>query len=267
MKNTNKTYTVDGVKYQFDSVCFNAFLNYKKFIEAENENKLTKAKISEDLADRLHVSTDAIKNWLYGYNGPSDVEQIKAIGEYFDIDYSVLLRKVEGQNMIDEIKLPFSPEGVALEGIEKRIGDYIETKRCVRNIYHKMLDYVLETKACFEKYQRLEDGEVSEALLEEEGMDNNRLKDLYFELQDEVTRCYLDLSADLYHEIRSYMWGVMFEFHDDVALGKLCGPNYKPTKEEKKKEADRVEEMKNYFSTGFYEDVENLFGYYIVSDD
>lgn len=267
MKNTNKTYVIDGNKYRFDPVSFNAFINVKKYKESDNGNKITKTRITEELADEIHVSTDAIKNWIYGYNGPTDIEQIKAISNYFNIDYLVLLKKVEDHSMVDGIRVSVTAEDVFPIGYEKKIGDYIETKRCIRNIYNKMLAYVLETNKCFKKYQNLKNDEITEETYDEEGADNFRLKDLHCEMIAEVRKYYLDLSTKMYNDIINYMWGVMFDYHDDVAIGKLEGPNYKPTKKEKQKVNDRINEMKNYFDHQFYEDIENLFEAYIVDED
>lgn len=264
MKNTNKTYMVDGSKYQFNSVSFNAFINMKKYNENKNGNKLTKTKITEELADGLHVSTDAIKNWLYGYNGPTDVEQIKAISNYLDIDYLLLLQKVEDENMVEGIKVSVSAEEMLPAGFEKKIGDYIETKRCIRNIFNKMREYVLETEKCFNKYQNLKDDEITDETYEEEAEDNDRLKNIYNELQDEVDSHFLDITFKMHNDIRNYMWGVMFDYHDAIAIGKLEGPDYNPTEDEKKKVQETIEEMRNYFNYQFYKDVEDLFEDYMV---
>ena len=267
MKNTNKAYMVDGSKYQFSSVSFNALINLKKYKDNENGNRITKAIITEELAKNLHVSTDAIKNWLYGYNGPTDFEQVKAISDYLDVDYLVLLQKVEDDNMVEGIKVSVSAEDIFNDGFEKRIGDYIETKRCIRNIYQKMLAYVNETEKCFEKYQNIKDEEINEETYIEEEKDNIRLKDLYCELQDELDKYYLDLSFKLQNDIRNYMWGVMFDYHDEVSIGKLYDCDYKPSDEEKKIVQKKIEEMKDYFNWKFYSDVEDLFKDYMVYED
>lgn len=267
MKNTNKTYVVEGSKYQFSSVNFNAFVNIKKYSENEKGNKYTKSKITEELAETLHVSIDAVKNWLYGVNGPVDVEQVKTISDYLNIDYLALLQKVEDKDMVEGIKVSVSAEDMLPARFEKRIGDYIETKRCIRMIFNKMREYVLETEKCFEKYQNLKDEEITDETYDEEAEDNNKLKKLYCELQDEVENHFLDISFEMNNKLRNYIWGMMFDLHDDVSIGKLEGPNYNPSKEEKKKVQERIEEMKNYFEYQFYIDVEELFEDYMVYED
>ena len=264
MKKTNKTYMGEGSKYQFSSVNFNAFVNMKKYKGNEEGVKFTKAKITEELAEGLHVSIDAIKNWLYGYNGPTDVEQVKAIGEYLDIDYLCLLQKVEDQNMVDEIKLSVSTEDILPAGFEKKIGDYIETKRCIRAIYHKMLMYVVETEKCFSKYQNLKEDEITEQTWAEEDKDNDRLNQLYCEIDDELDKYYLDLPFRMLNDIRNYMWGVMFDYQDAIAIGKKVDSDHKPTEEEKKKTDETIKEMRYYFDVQFYKDIEELFGEYMV---
>ena len=54
--------------------------------------------------------------------------------------------------MVDRIRVAAFTEDMFPSGFEKKIGDYIETKRCIRNIYNKMLTYIDETEKCFNKY-------------------------------------------------------------------------------------------------------------------
>ena len=90
-----KLYEEEGTKYQFDSEKFKVLINQKKLSLNKTHKKTTKAEIMESIAAEMCVSTEAIKNWMYGYNGPSDLEQVKKIGDYFETDYHFLLNKEE----------------------------------------------------------------------------------------------------------------------------------------------------------------------------
>jgi transcriptional regulator with XRE-family HTH domain len=92
-KKAVKLYEEEGTKYQFDSEKFKVLINQKKLSLNKAHKKTTKAEIMESIAEDMCVSTEAIKNWMYGYNGPSDLEQVKKIGDFFETDYHYLLIK------------------------------------------------------------------------------------------------------------------------------------------------------------------------------
>lgn len=92
-KKAVKLYEEEGTKYQFDSEKFQVLVNQKKLSMNKVHKKITKAEIMESIADDMCVSTEAIKNWMYGYNGPSDLEQVKKLGDFFETDYHYLLIK------------------------------------------------------------------------------------------------------------------------------------------------------------------------------
>ena len=82
---TIKLYEEEGTNYQFDSEKFKMLINQKKLYLNQMHKKTTKAEIMESIAGELCVSTEAIKNWMYGYNGPSDIEQVKKIGDCLEV--------------------------------------------------------------------------------------------------------------------------------------------------------------------------------------
>lgn len=128
-----------------------------------------------------------------------------------------------------------------------------------------MLVYVLETQKCFEKYQNLKEDEITNETWDEEGEDNDRLKILYSEMENELDKYYLDLPISMINNLRNYMWGVMFDYHDAVAIGKLENDN--PSESDKNHFKEVVEEMTEYFARKFYEDVAEIFDDYMVHND
>ncbi len=82
-----KSISIDGQVYQFDSEIFR-----KLFDEFKGKRKTLDYEI--ELGDMFSVSGDAIHNWRFGANGPSDLDAIKEIAEYFGLsDYKKLLKK------------------------------------------------------------------------------------------------------------------------------------------------------------------------------
>ena len=85
----------DGKEYVFSSEKFNnAIKKYQKKLEAQNGRIVTKLSIYEDFSNKLYIPLDTIKNWARGRNG-ANLENVKRISEYIQIDYHELLDTVE----------------------------------------------------------------------------------------------------------------------------------------------------------------------------
>lgn len=86
---------VDGKEFVFSCEKFNNVISkYQMKLKAKNGHKASKLSIYEDLSNKLYVSLDAIINWARGRNG-ANLENIKRISEYMQIDYHELLDTVE----------------------------------------------------------------------------------------------------------------------------------------------------------------------------
>lgn len=96
MQKDTKVFNIDGKSMQFDSVSFKAIFSAKckklcmKVLDYENE-----------LGDSLSVSSNAIHNWRFGMNGPSDVETIKQLAVCLEIaDYMLLMKNGKGKTVM-----------------------------------------------------------------------------------------------------------------------------------------------------------------------
>jgi hypothetical protein len=54
--------------------------------ERKKEGKATKMKVYEDLSKACFVDVEAVRNWFRGKNGPSDMDKVVAIADYFGRD-------------------------------------------------------------------------------------------------------------------------------------------------------------------------------------
>ena len=85
----------DGKEYVFSCEKFNnAISKYQNKLKAQNDQKVTKLSIYEDLSNKLYIPYETIKNWARGRNGAS-LENTKLISEYIQIDYHELLDTFE----------------------------------------------------------------------------------------------------------------------------------------------------------------------------
>ena len=91
-KNQTRIFVDNDIQYVFNSLAFRSCVDrYAK------EEKMSKGMIIDDLAKELCVSPDAIRNWKYGKNGPSDLDSIKKAALIFHIDWKLLVKRVNGE--------------------------------------------------------------------------------------------------------------------------------------------------------------------------
>ena len=94
-KGFRKLVDVDGKEYVFSCEKFNkAISTYQNKLQAQNKGRVSRESIYVDMANKLPVSYDAIKNWVRKRNGAT-LECIKPVSEYIQIDYHELLDTVE----------------------------------------------------------------------------------------------------------------------------------------------------------------------------
>ena len=85
----------DGKEYVFSSEKFNDVIStYQNKLQVKNGYKVSKLSIYEDFSNKLYIPLDTIKNWARGRNG-ANLENVKRISEYIQIDYHELLDTVE----------------------------------------------------------------------------------------------------------------------------------------------------------------------------
>ncbi len=98
---TTKTYTENGIKYMFSNEALYRSIKHKQDVcSLSDQKKPSQAKIQKELAASLKASPETVKSWVYGNNSPFDLEQVKAVADFFEIDYhDLLVKKEEEENM------------------------------------------------------------------------------------------------------------------------------------------------------------------------
>ncbi len=94
-KNYRPLYSENDIEYVFST---NALINLisEKYKESRSsESPITKEQIRENLANITCKSPEAVKKWCRGDNGPSDIQVVKDIAKYFEIDFHALLCPME----------------------------------------------------------------------------------------------------------------------------------------------------------------------------
>lgn len=252
MRNINvKTYEENGFQYQFYSQELKVQINQKQNVMRMTGNKVTKAVIIHEIAECCSVSDEAVKNWMYGHNGPSDLEQVKLLGEYFSVEYHQFL-KSEETNML-EVKT-----GI---GVDQDIEQKKYTKSVIREIYQAILNFH-EVCRCDYYHQ--------ERLLQEERYDEYRKAyadadanhtELFYNIEDQLKQSMLDIPEAFYNKLNDYIWGTLFDPCDAEVTASDEGIK------EMQEDPLVVEDgrlLDEYYRSGYIKELRELFDEYIV---
>ena len=256
MKNTCKIYEENGVRYQFASKKLLMQINQKKHNAQSIGEKLTKAKIMNELAEQHCVSVEAVKNWMYGYNGPSDMEQVIKLGKYFDIDYHELLEKEE-EEMAENTKIT----GIVTDWQAQY------TKDKIREIYRAILSYIDSAGFYYRKLNRVDEGLTEEEKTELIGQARPALVALYNNAFNTLESSMLDIPEDMYEKIEEYFW---LDLSDYIDL--ICGSEHTvdeemepdPDIDIEQYEQEAMIRMVEFFGGGYRKELRQLFEDYIV---
>lgn len=278
MKKITKIYEEEGTKYRFDSDKLMLFVNKKKFQEQKKGDKVTKASIMEDLANEMFVSVDAVKSWMYGYNGPSEIDQVKALGEFFHVDYHSMLKmgesKMERTNVMNEAQAQI-------------------TKDCVRTIYKKMVGFVERVRDAWDDYEYMliYDEVVSQeqagAIVSSISEKKQDLRAYMIDILRTIEYDALDLPVDFSERLESYIWDrfsqtievydasplhkeLAFSCFDDEEVdgeGTNNGENSimsEETKSEMEAFSEAIDWEENYYEESYRDDFKKLFADFMI---
>ncbi|MGO5551269.1 hypothetical protein ACTQW9_18685 [Lachnospiraceae bacterium LCP19S3_B12] len=92
----------DGKEYTFNALAFKKELK-RTAVAAKQKGIVSSIEaFKEGLADKIAVTTAAIKQWESGRNGVSDIERVQEIAEYLGLeDYKALLIEVKEERKDD----------------------------------------------------------------------------------------------------------------------------------------------------------------------
>ncbi len=226
----------EGNEYQFDP---KAFQNKMKEVVKMNRSrgkKMTAQQLRLKLAEELNVSEDAIRNWTYGYNGPSDLETIREIAVYFGMEEMELMVGVDQMN---------SKKTIEYSGLQQDI-----SKNVLRNIYAKMCD--VEDMFCAVGFDFSEDDSECKAI--------DPVLVAIFDLRTYMHENYLDIPKsfqkkyrpfdDKFHEFYTNLWANL-DYKKEVAeyaKSHDCDEEHAAWALEEQFVQDYITEMKDLFT-------------------
>lgn len=184
MKKDTKIYNIDGKSMQFDSVSFEQLFKANR-----KKNGLKVLDYEAELGDVLSVSGNAIHNWRFGMNGPSDVETIKQLANYLKIaDFTLLLKS--------------GKEKTTMQISERQ-------KDSLKRIYDAVIEY-LDT---FDKTDGFNDYWHQ---LADKGAKENQIENLLYDIAEkEVHKVELVLAKEYIELYRLPVYGQLEEYISD----------------------------------------------------
>jgi len=164
--------------------------------------------VLEEIADSAHVSVDAIKNWMYAKNGPADLETVKAIATFFNVNYIELLKQQEKKTMLDN-KVMVQDVSIDME----------KTKDVIRVVYQKMSTFM--------------DAAVRELCFDSDEETFMKYEEVYEDIVGTLHRSMLDIPIGIYdqlkviveEELHEYMYGALdgpTEVWDSCEFHEFC---------------------------------------------
>ena len=176
--NTRK-FIVDNQEFYFN---YNSFKDIcRTFIQ---NKKITFTKLEEDLANKTNKSTDAIHNWRNRKNGPSDIETIKLIAEYFELsNYKILLieNKLNMKNNLTENQI------TAAKKIYDRIIEFLDLFLKTNGFNDIWFEMSIEPKCRESELYDIAEKEINKIILQlQKEFFYLKNTELYFELENYI---------------------------------------------------------------------------------
>lgn len=191
-----KTYSVNNKKYYFDKNKFSILIKDYKDQRKNTGNTILVREIYDELAELCSTSSDNVKHWKRGTHGPGDMERIKIIAKYFDVDYMELLQMT--QEEVDKMN-------------NREMLELIDSMQCEESVlninfatikFMKMLDQLAEmTKGgyiTFSDYIKNKDVDKYEVVIYDESNNRIVLDSLVDDLHDDIISYFDDLDDNEY---------------------------------------------------------------------
>ena len=96
----SKKFIIDNRKYQFDSQSFRIYVK-----QCAGNRGVRLVRIFEEISEAANVSTEAVKQWYYANNGPSDLNMIYEAVQVLNVaDHMKLMKLAEEDEKVGILK-------------------------------------------------------------------------------------------------------------------------------------------------------------------
>ncbi len=186
-KSFRKIYDDDGKAYYFSTIAFKNSITRYCSDKRKADINMTQELLTADLSEKISKSTEAIRKWIKGENGPNDIEVVKDIAEFFDQDYKYFLVPSEKMRIPDKVieidASQHDEKGLVLE-FHKMLSDFIYDYigGDFRNVYVER------------RYWDSLVGDIDE-----------EINDYIFNAYKQLERIALEISTDTYNKLHRFI--------------------------------------------------------------
>lgn len=220
MQKETKAYMIDGCKMQFDSNFFR-----KLFASNRRKKGISVLDYEMKLGESIGVSSNAIHNWRFGVNAPSDVEFIRDLASCLGLGEYKLLLEERKETMAMQIT---ERQKNSLKRIYDAVVEYLDAFQNTdgfNEYWHELSEHGLNSRQIEDKLYSIAETEQHKVqlVLDKEYIEIHKLE-VYNKLEEYV---YDDL-CDIYNGKLSYAY--RFEASamnaDGTRMGVTTGEDY-----------------------------------------
>lgn len=188
-----KIFNLDGQKLRFDARTFE--YSFRAYAQ---DSKMKKKDLEELLAEKVGVSREAVHNWRFAKNGPSDIEMIQKLAEVLNIkEWRVFTKSASGGEMVVQLT-------------ERQ-------KDACKRVYDSIVEFLFE----FKQTSGFNDYWFQYSSSEEKNVENM----IYGRVEEKVDHLFLVLDKEYFdlgkHEIYEKLCEYVSENIYDLFDGKL----------------------------------------------
>lgn len=191
-------YRKDGIAYVFNTEAFNGLIRERKSASRKMEDTQTQDEIILEICEKKKMSYETVRNWAKGSNGPGDIDLVKDLAEYFDVDFMTLL----------------IPKDQISGGINVNVDiSGTDDKSVIKEFHSILTDFIYDYFGCEvgDFYLARHNGMWSEYFNEEKS-------ELLFNLYRQLDKVSLLISKDTYDKLHRFITEIKvlsdFALHD-----------------------------------------------------
>ena len=129
-------FNIENEEYVFSANKFKKLMLNEQYSRKKEGDKCTVDELKQELAEYVCVSDETVRKWYKGANGPSSLEIIKSISNFFNVEYLDLMHKKSGgKEMVKEMINMGTNEKDVIAGVYTKLVEIIwfETNRLNEN--------------------------------------------------------------------------------------------------------------------------------------
>lgn len=150
---------INGNEYRFNYEKFQKCIKEYKDNRRSNKEKCTNDIVFEMISEKVDLTYDAVRNWYYDHNGPSDIEIVNSIATVLEVEPFDILDPLnafvpQNSEIEEKRRMKEMQDTIALE-IEKRMitldAPCGNSEEVVKSIIYDMLEYInqMDKSDCF----------------------------------------------------------------------------------------------------------------------